>query len=156
MIEITPDRVDSAFLYFHTRCSTGDEIAPFVDHLREELPDTYLWAGDGPIEGRYDDPIMGKSVSYGTSPQRFWFVFPMHSSTPEAFAAAAEAMGAVLATCGGYANTIADQVMARFQIAASRVVLCGHQHGACVALAAAMLRRAQPYALTVLFDPWPL
>lgn len=65
MIEIIPNRVDTAFLYFHTRCSTGDEIAPFV-------------------------------------------------------------------------------------------VLCGHQHGACVALAAAMLRREQPFALTVLFDPWPL
>ena len=49
-----------------------------------------------------------------------------------------------------------DQVMARFQISASHVVLCGHQHGACVALAAAMMRRTQSFALTVLFDPWPL
>ena len=59
--------VDSAFLYFHTRCSTGDEIAPFVDRLREELPTTYLCAGDGPIEGKNDDPLMGKSVRYGAS-----------------------------------------------------------------------------------------
>jgi hypothetical protein len=36
------------------------------------------------------------------------------------------------------------------------VVLCGHQHGSCVVLAAAMMRRKDPFALTVLFDPWPL
>jgi hypothetical protein len=35
-------------------------------------------------------------------------------------------------------------------------VLCGHQHGACVALAAAMMRREQPFSLAVVFDPWPL
>ncbi|HTX91521.1 MAG TPA: hypothetical protein VMC09_09910 [Anaerolineales bacterium] len=156
MIEIIPDIVDTAFLYFHTRCSSGDEIVPFVGEIRRELPNTYIWAGDGPIEGKADDPIMGKAVSYGTSPRRYWFVFPMHSSTPEGFAAATEAMGAVLATSGGYANALADRVMARFHIPASRVVLCGHQHGSCVALAAAMLRRMDPFALTVLFDPWPL
>ena len=48
MIEIIPGVVDSAFLYFHTRCSSGDEIAPFVDEIRRGLPNTYLWAGDGP------------------------------------------------------------------------------------------------------------
>jgi hypothetical protein len=155
MIEIVPQVVDSAFLYFHTRCSTGDEMAPFVGEIRRELPNTYLWAGDGCIEGTSADPIMGRAVSYGTGLGRYWFVFPMHSSTAEAFAAATEAMGAVLATCGGYVNALVDQVIARFGIPASRVVLCGHRHGACVALAAAMTRRAQPFALTVLFDPWP-
>lgn len=77
MMEITPDVVDTAFLYFHTRCSSGDEIGPFVDDIRKELPNMYIWAGDGCIEGKGDDPIMGKDVSYGTSSQRFWFVFPM-------------------------------------------------------------------------------
>lgn len=43
-------------------------------------------------------------------------------------------MGAVLATSGGYVNAIVDQVMSRLQIAASRVVLCGHQHGAALEL----------------------
>lgn len=156
MIERIPPVVDTAFLYFHTRCSSGDELEPFVDEIRRELPRTYIWAGDGPIESKSDDPIIGKSVSYGTSALRYWFVFPMHATTQEAFAAATEAMGAVLVTSGGYVNTFVDQVMARFQIPASRVVLCGHQHGACVALAAAMMRRANPFALTVLFDPWPL
>ncbi len=156
MIEIIPGGVDSAFFYFHTRCSNGDELAPLVEEIRRELPRTYLWAGDGCIEGQMDDPLIGRAVSYGTTSQRYWFVFPMQESTPEAFAAATEAMGAVLATSGGYANALVDQVMARYQIPASRVVLCGHQHGACVALAAAMMRRQTPFSLTVLFDPWPL
>jgi len=155
MIEIVPNPVDAAFLYFHTRSSTGDEIAPFLDELQAGLPNTYIWAGDGNIDGT-DDPLMGQAVSYGSSSQRFWFVFPMHGSGKEDFAAAIEPMGAVLVTCGGYVNAFVDQVMARFHITASRVVLCGHQHGGCVALAAAMMRRADPFALTVLFDPWPL
>jgi hypothetical protein len=156
MIEVIPQVVDSAFLYFHTRCSSGDEIAPFVDEICTGLPNTYIWAGDGCIEGQSDDPVMGKAVSYGASSQRYWFVFPMQSSTVEAFVNASEAMGAVLVTSGGYINALVDQVMARFQIQASRVVLCGHQHGACVALAAAMIRRQQPFSLAVVFDPWPL
>lgn len=156
MIEIVPNTVDSAFLYFHTRSSSGDEIAPYTEAIRKELPNTYIWAGDGPIEGKFDDPIMRNAVSYGTSKQRYWFVFPMQSSTLEAFLDESEAMGAVLATSGGYANQIANQVAARFHIPTARVVLCGHQHGACVALAAAMMRRADPFSLSVLFDPWPL
>jgi hypothetical protein len=156
MIEIVPNVVDSALLYFHTRCSSGDEIAPFLDEIRASLPNTYIWAGDGPIDGKTDDPVMGNAVSYGFDSQRYWFVFPMQESSVEAFTAASEAMGAVLVTSGGYANAFADQVMARFQLPASRVVLCGHQHGSCVALAAAMMRRKDPFALTLLFDPWPL
>jgi hypothetical protein len=156
MIEIIPNVIDTAFFYFHTRCSCGDEIAPFVAEIEAELPNTYIWAGDGCIEGKSDDPLMGKTVNYGLSSQRYWFVFPMHSSTEEGFTAATEAMGAVLATSGGYVNAFVDQVIARFQINPSRVVLCGHQHGACVALAAAMMRRVKPFSLTVLFDPWPL
>ena len=156
MVEIIPQVIDTALFYFHTRRSTGDEIIPFVDDIQKALPTTYIWAGDGCIDGQADDPLMGKAVRVGTSSQRYWFVFPMQTTTPESFAAATEAMGAVLATSGGYVNAFVEQVMTRFQLPASRVVLCGHQHGACVALAAAMLRRVQPFALTVLFDPWPL
>lgn len=154
MIEVTPPRVDSAFLYFHTARSSGEEMAPFLGELRAGLPNTYLWAGDGGIEGT-GDPLMGGTVSYASSPQRFWFVFPMHGDRQEDYAKAREAVGAVLATCGGYINTFVDSLMARFHLPARRVVLCGHQHGACVALAAAMMRRADPFALTLLFDPWP-
>ncbi len=155
MLEIIPQVVDTAFLYFHSRCSSGAELQPFVDALRQALPNTYLWAGDGVIDGE-SDPVMRNGVNYGKGPHRYWFVFPMHGSGAADFAAATEAMGAVLATSGGYTNAWADQVCARFKIPAARVVLCGHQHGACVALAAAMMRRQDPFALTVLFDPWPL
>jgi hypothetical protein len=155
MLEVVPDTVDSAFFYFHTRCSTGEEIKPFVSEIQRELPSMYIWAGDGGIEGR-EDAIMGSAVSSGDTAQRYWFVFPMRSKTTEAFVAATEAMGAILITCGGYVNTSVNRALARFQLPASRVVLCGHQHGACVALAAAMMRRADPFALTLLFDPWPL
>jgi hypothetical protein len=156
MVEIIPQAIDTAFFYFHTRRSTGDEIIPFVDDIQKALPTTYIWAGDGCIDGEADDPLMGKAVRVGTSSERYWFVFPIQTTTAESFAAATEAMGAVLATSGGYVNALVEQAMARFKLPASRVVLCGHQHGACVALAAAMLRRVQPFALTVLFDPWPL
>jgi hypothetical protein len=155
MIEITPQVVDTAFLYFHTRCSSGDEIAQFLGEFQKGLPNTYIWAGDGNIEAG-GEPLMGAAVTYAVSPKRYWFVFPMHGSAPEDFARAVEPMGAVLVSCGGFVNACVDQVMKRFHIPASRVVLCGHQHGACVALAAAMMRRWDPFALTVLFDPWPL
>jgi predicted esterase len=155
MIEITPKVVDSAFIYFHTGGSCGDEIAPFLAELQTGLPHTYIWAGDGNIDAT-GGPFMGAAVTYGVSSERYWFVFPMHGDGPEDFAGAVEPMGAVLVSCGGYINAFVDQVMRRFQIPASRLVLCGHQHGACVALAAAMMRRWDPFALTVLFDPWPL
>jgi hypothetical protein len=81
MIKIIPNIVDSAFLYFHTRRSTGDEIALFTDEICSRLPNTYIWAGDGCIEGQSDDPVMGNAVSYGASPQRYWFVSPMQTFT---------------------------------------------------------------------------
>jgi hypothetical protein len=155
MIEIVPDQVDTAFIYFHTARSTGAEIVPFLDELQAEMPHAYIWAGDGAIEGS-EAPLMGQAVNYASSLQRYWFVFPMQGSGNEDFANAIEPVGAVLVSCGGYINTFVDQVIARFHIPASRVVLCGHQHGACVALAAAMMRREDPFTLTVLFDPWPL
>lgn len=93
MIEITPNTADSALLYFHTRCSCGDEISPFVDEMLAGLPNTYLWVGDGNIDGSPDDPVRGNAMSYGSSSQRYWFVFPIQESTTEAFVAETEAMG---------------------------------------------------------------
>jgi hypothetical protein len=52
MIEIIPNVVESAFTYFHKRHSSGDEITPFVDMISNGMPDTYIWAGNGPIEGQ--------------------------------------------------------------------------------------------------------
>jgi hypothetical protein len=156
MIESIPEKIDAAFLYFHTRRSAGDEITPYLEEIQKEMPTTYLWAGDGPIEGKLDDPVMGRAVNHGITSEHYWFVFPKQGSTAEAFQAASEAMGAVLVTAGGYANALVDQTKARFHLPASRVILCGHQHGACLALASAMMRREDPFKLTILFDPWPL
>jgi hypothetical protein len=39
MIEYIPEVIDTAFLYFHTRCSSGSEIAPFVKEIRTTLPE---------------------------------------------------------------------------------------------------------------------
>ena len=72
MIEIIPDIVDTAFFYFHTRRSSGDEIAPFVEEFRQELPHTFIWAGDGCIEGRLDGPLPSPGLARGAvrSPAR--------------------------------------------------------------------------------------
>ena len=63
----------------------------------------------------------------------------------------------VTLTCGGaYVNALVDQIMARFQITAKNVVLCGFQHGSCVALAASMIQINDPYEFTILFEPYVL
>jgi predicted esterase len=154
MIEHVPQQVDNAVLYFHSAGMSSAEFEPFLPHWIERLPHTYLWAGDGPISG---SPLMRQGLHYGDDPKRYWFTFPMQdASSPASFAAHVEAMGAAL-TCGGaYVNRIADQIMARFNLAAKNVVLCGFQHGSCIALAASMLRRRDPYAVTILFEPYIL
>ena len=99
MIEVIPQKSDAAFLYFHTRCSRGDEIAPFLHELQAELPTTYIWAEDGPIDGN-SEPFTGQAVSHGTGPQRYWFVFPTHHLDKAGFAAAA-----AVASCSKRANS---------------------------------------------------
>lgn len=154
MIEHVPQQVESALLYFHSAGVTAAEFAPFLPHLIDKLPNTYIWAGDGVIGGA---PLMRQGMQYGGDPKHYWFSFPMQdASSPESFAANAEAMGATVACAGAYVNALADQVMARFGLPARRVVLVGFQHGSSVALAAAMLRRSDPYAVTVLLEPYLL
>jgi predicted esterase len=154
MIEHVPQQVDNALLYFHSAGRSSDEIKPFLPQLIESLPNTYLWAGDGPISA---SPLMRQGLHYGNDAKRYWFTFPMQdASSPESFADHVEAMGATLFCAGAYINRFADQIMARFQIAAKKVVLCGFQHGSCAALAAAMMRRDDPYATTILFEPYIL
>ncbi len=154
MIEHIPEQVNAAFLYFHSAGTSSDEFAPFLPHLVEQLPNTYIWAGDGVI-GR--SPLMHQGSHYANDTKRYWFTFPMQdASSPESFAANTEAMGAVLTCAGCYVNALTDQVMARFQLPAERVVLSGFQHGSCVALAAAMVRRDDPYTLAIIFEPYIL
>lgn len=154
MIEHIPEQIDAAFLYFHSAGRSSDEFAPFLPDLIRHLPNTYLWAGDGVIGA---SPLMRQGAMYAHDAKRYWFTFPMQdASTPESFANNVEAMGATLTCAGAYVNVLVDQIMARCQLTASQVVLCGFQHGSSVALAASMLRIHDPYALTILFEPYVL
>jgi len=154
MIEHAPEQVKTALLYFHSAGTSSEELTPFLPHFIEHLPDTYLWAGDGVISG---SPRMRQGAHYGNAPERYWFTFPMQDSrTPESFAGNIEAMGATLTCSGAYINALADQTMTRFQLTANRVVLCGFQHGSSVALATSMMRIHDPFALTILLEPYVL
>lgn len=154
MIEHVPQQVETAFLYFHSAGVTSDELKPFLPQLIESLPNTYIWAGDGVIGGA---PLMRQGLHYAHDPKRYWFTFPMQdASSPESFASHVEAMGAALSCAGAYVNALVDQIMARFQFPASKVVLAGFQHGSCVALAASMMRKNDPHAACILFEPYIL
>lgn len=154
MIEHIPQQVDSAFLYFHSAGTTSEEINPFLPGLVESLPHTYIWAGDGVISR---SPLMRHGLCYGEDAKHYWFTFPMQdASSPESFASHAEAMGAALSCAGAYVNALVDQILTRFHITAKQVILCGFQHGSCVALAASMIRIRDPYAYTILFEPYIL
>ena len=155
MIEHIPENVDNAFLYFHSAGRSSNELEPFLSHLIENLPNTYIWAGDGVIS---DSPLMRHGLNYGKeSKRRYWFTFPMQdASSPESFASHSEAMGATLTCSGAYVNAMVDQIKLRFRIPAKKVVLCGFQHGSCIALSAAMIRISDPYAYTILFEPYIL
>ena len=149
MIEQISEQVNNAFLYFHSAGKSSDEIKPFIPELLESLPNTYIWAGDGVISG---SPLMRQGLHYGNDTKRYWFTFPMQdASSPESFASNIEAMGATL-TCGGaYVNALVDQIMTRFQIMAKNVILCGFQHGSCIALAASMIRINLPSYSSLIF-----
>ena len=154
MIEHIPQQVDNAFLYFHSAGTSSEEIKPFLPHLVESLPHTYIWAGDGVIS---KTPLMRQGLFYGADARRYWFTFPMQDAvSPESFASHIEAMGAVLSCAGAYVNALVDQILTRFHVTAKRVILSGFQHGSCVALAASMTRTRDPYAFTVLFEPYIL
>jgi predicted esterase len=153
MVEVVPDRIENLFLYFHGAAASGEEIAPFRTRLMEALPATYIWAGDGPISPQ---PMMRKGMEYSSGPTRFWFAFPMQDTGVDGFQANVEGMGASLSTCGAYVNAMVDQMVTKHRVPSSKVVLCGHQHGSCVALAASMMRKRDPFWMTILLDPFPL
>jgi predicted esterase len=154
MIEHVPQQIDKAFLYFHSAGTSSEELNPFLNQLVDHLPNTYIWAGDGVIS---QAPLMRQGLFYGPDAKHYWFTFPMQdASSPESFASHVEALGATLSCAGAYVNALVDQVMARFHLTAQQVVLCGFQHGSCVALAAAMMRKCDPYTYTILFEPYIL
>lgn len=154
MIEHIPQTVEKAFLYFHSARTTSEQLRPFLPMLIENLPHTYIWAGDGVISG---SPVMRQQLCYGDDPQRFWFTFPMQDAcSTESFRNHVEAMGATLSCGGAYVNMLVDTMMARFGLSAAKVVLGGFQHGSCIALAAAMIRKKDPFAYTILLEPFIL
>ncbi len=154
MLEHVPQQVTSAFLFFHSAGQSSAQFQAFLPQWSAALPTTYLWAGDGPISG---SPLMRQNLNYGGEANRYWFTFPMQDAcSPESFAAHTEAMGATLSCAGAYVNALADQVIARFGLSVGQIVLCGFQHGGCVALTAAMMRRHDPYKIAVVFEPYIL
>ena len=155
MIEHIPEHVETAFLYLHSADTSSQELAPFIPEIIERLPTSYIWAGDGAISG---PPLMRQGIHYNSAASKHaWFTFPMQdASSPESFAAHIEAMGASLTCAGAHINAFVDSVMARFQLSASQVVLCGYQHGSCAVLSASMMRLHSPFSKTILIEPYIL
>lgn len=154
MIEIIPENVKGAFIYFHSAGQTSEELRPFLEIIRTGLPDTYIWAGDGFIS---DSPLMFQGANYGNSAKRYWFMFPMQDAcTGESFRKNKEAMGASLLSAGAFANNMIDQIRKRFDLSGDSIILSGFQHGSSLALATAMMRTADPFKYAVLFEPFLL
>jgi hypothetical protein len=82
MLEITTQAVDTGFLYFRTRRSSGDELAPFADEVGREPPHTYVWARDGCIGGSHDNTLTGSAVNCRTSAKRYWLCFRCSPTPP--------------------------------------------------------------------------
>lgn len=102
-------------------------------------------------------PLMRHDLFYGTSLKRYWFAFPMQdTSSHGSFSQNSEAMGATLSCSGACVNLIVDQVKEQFRIPTEKIVLSGFQHGSCVALATAMIRKKDPFLYTILFQPYIL
>jgi predicted esterase len=154
MIEHIPKKVRSAFIYLHSAGVGSKELSPFLPKLIEDLPSTYIWAGDGVISG---SPLMYNGAYYGDCDKRYWFMFPMQdASTPKSFQQHSEAMGASLLSSGAFLNSFVDRIMERFSLPTNKIVLSGFQHGSCLALAASMMRKTNPYRFTILFEPYIL
>lgn len=149
-------KVKQAFFYFHTAKRDGSEINPFVEKLIQRLPDTYIWAGDGFISG---SALMGSNLAFNGEGERFWFNFPAQEDDKYAtdfFQRNVTAMGAVLTCCGVYINAFIDEKLKQLGLCAKDAVLCGYRHGSCAALAAAMVRKNDPFPLSILLNPFPL
>ena len=78
MIEHIPEKVDKAFLYFHSAGASSAETRAFLPLLIESLPNTYIWAGDGVIS---KSPLMRQGLHYGKDSKRYWFTFPMQDAS---------------------------------------------------------------------------
>jgi len=154
MIERIPEKADRALLYFHSAGTDSREFLPFIDIVESSLENTYVWAGDGNISG---SPLMYDNGQFGESGERFWFMFPMQDASSEkSFHRSREAMGASLLSAGAFVNSLVDQIKERYGLSTEKIVLSGFQHGSALALAAAMMRRSDPFRQVILFEPYLL
>lgn len=154
MIEHVPEKVLSAFIYLHSAGVDSNELSPFFPKLTQDLPNTYIWAGDGVLSG---SPLMNSGAYYGDCDKRYWFMFPMQDiATQKSFQQHSEAMGASLLSSAAFLNSFIDRIIERFNLPTNKIVLSGFQHGSCLALAASMMRKTNPYSFTILFEPYIL
>lgn len=154
MIEIIPEKVERAFLYFHSAGTNSVEFEPYLETVKRLLPNTYIWIGDGHISG---SPLLYNNSYYGDSEERYWFMFPMQdASSRESFYQNREAMGASLMSAGSFVNSIVDQVKSRFNLSTDKITLSGFQHGSSLVLSTAMMRKNDPFKSIILFEPYLL
>ena len=154
MIEHIPQDVENVFLYLHSAGTNSIQLQPFLSILKSQLPNTYIWAGDGVISG---SPSMEHGTFYGDSANRYWFMFPVQdSSSQESFDRNSEAMGASLLSAGAFLNRFIDQIKDRFNLSTKNIFLSGFQHGSCLALATSMMRKTDPFRYVILFEPYIL
>lgn len=154
MIEIIPEKIDSAFLYFHSAGTNSKEFKPFIRELESKMPNTYIWIGDGNISG---SPLMFKNSFYGESDYKYWFMFPMQdASSQESFFENKEAMGASLTSASSFVNNLVDQIKRKYHLSTEKIVLSGFQHGSSLVLASAMMRKNDPFKYVILFEPYLL
>lgn len=154
MIEIIPDKIDNAFLYFHSAGNNSKEFKPFLEEFIEKMPNTYIWIGDGNISF---SPLMFRGACYGDSDKKYWFMFPMQdASSQKSFLENNEAMGASLLSAGSFVNNLVDQIKNRYKLSADKIVLSGFQHGSSLALSSAMMRKHDPFKYVILFEPYLL
>ena len=104
-----------------------------------------------------NSPLMNNGMFYGDSEKRYWFMFPMQdASTQKSFYKNSEAMGASLLSSGAFLNSFIDQIKNRFSLSTKKIILAGFQHGSCLALTSAMMRKTDPFKYTILFEPYLL
>ncbi len=154
MIEIIPTKMDSALILLHSADHNANQFLPFIEFLQEKLPNTYIVAEDGPIAG---SPVVQDGMFYGNADKRYWFMFPMKDAcSKESFIHNKVAQGASLMSAASYLNNYIDSLSKKISVPHENIVLCGFQHGSCVALSAAMMKRNKTFKKVILIQPYLL
>lgn len=84
-------------------------------------------------------------------------MFPMKdASTSESFYFHSQAMGASHISAAAHFNMFLDSLCHRFKLTPHNITLAGCQHGSCLALSAAMVRKRNPVKRVLLLEPYIL